>query len=44
MMTNTGKLQERMNHKVKNVTQTLDDYSPIILTRTLFDLFPSNSP
>ncbi len=43
---NSGMLQERMNHKVKNVTQTLDNcyYSPMILTKTLFGLLPSNSP
>ena len=33
-----------LDHKVKNVMQTLDNYSPIILTKTLFGLFPSNSP
>jgi Zn ribbon nucleic-acid-binding protein len=35
---------EFRNHKVKNVMQTLDNYSPIILTKTLFGRFPSNSP
>ncbi len=25
MMKNSGQLQERMNHKVKNVMQTLDE-------------------
>jgi hypothetical protein len=43
-MMNSEMLQERMNHKVKNVMQTLDNYSPIILTKTLFGLLPSNSP
>ncbi len=43
-MMNIEKQHERMNHRVKSVTQTSDDYSPIILTKTLFDLFPSNSP
>ena len=44
MMKSSELLQERTNHKVKSVMQTLDNHSPIILTKTLFGLFPSNSP
>jgi hypothetical protein len=43
-MRNSDRLQEKMKDRVRNATQILDDYSPIILTRTLFGLIPSNSP
>jgi hypothetical protein len=36
--------QEKTSHKVKNETPILASYSPIILTRTLLGLIPSNSP